>query len=177
MIRYPLLYGFFTHYVEDTALDLHNEYIKKKHNFEPIEPEEVSLITIDPGGMMRMNGPKETIELEDGCKFQINNEHILIAANFYFNIDLFEEACMVFGGMEPEYLMTIEIISDDIIKIHLPYSVLVMTIDRYAYLCDEFNKLYLEGVSSYMKLMGDLPSESFVNTLADYVSTDKVGEA
>ena len=177
MIRYPLIYGFFTHYVEDAALELHNEHVKKKHNFESIEPKEVSLVTIDPGGMMRMNGPKETIESEDGFRFQINNEHILAAANFYFNIELFEEACMVYGGMESEYLMTIEIISDDIIKVYLPYSVLVMTIDRYAYLCDQFNKLYLEGMNSYMNLIGDLPSENFVNTLADLVSTDKVGEA
>jgi hypothetical protein len=176
-MRYPLIYGFFTHYVEDAALELHTKSIKEKHNFKPVEPEEVSLITIDPGGMMRMNGPKETIELEDGFKFQINSEHVLIAANFYFNIGLFEEACMVFGGMESEYLMTIEVMSEDIVKVYLPYSVLVMTVDRYAHLCKEFNGLYLDGMNAYINLMGDLPSEHFVNTLANCVTSDDIGEA
>ena len=177
LIRYPLIYGFFTHYVEECALDEHIKYIKEVHEYDPSESELVTKAIIDPGGMMRMNGPKVKLPMPKDFSFEINNEHILIAINFYFNEECFEEACLVYGGMKPIYNMTIELISESVIQVYLPYSVLVMSVDSYTHLCEEFDKVLVSGMGAYMDLMSDLPDEHFSHALSNLISSSEVGEA
>lgn len=177
LMRYPLVYGFFTHYVEGCALDKHNKYIKEKHGYDPIESELVRKATIDPGGMMRMNGSKAELLMPKDFKFEINDEHILIAINFYFNEECFEEACLVYGGMEPIYNMTIELITESIVQVYLPYSVLVMSADSYVHLCKEFDKLLVSGMEACMDPMSAIPSKHFTHVLSNIISSKEVGEA
>ena len=177
LVRYPLVYGFFINYIEGCAIDEHNKYMKEQHGYDPIESELVTKATIDPGGMMRMDGPKTELLMPNDFKFEINNEHILIASNFYFNEECFEEACLIYGGAKPIYNMTIELLTESIVQVYLPYSVLVMSVDSYMHLCKEFSKLLVSGMGAYMDLMSALPSEHFAHALSDLISSKKVGEA
>lgn len=170
--------GLFSHIVEDSCLEEHNEYIKNKYDAVPEWTQEIKEINLDPGGMMLANGGKTAIETNDGCRFIINNEHILSAVSYYFSLEILIDASeRRINDPENDEGYTVRIIKDDIVKVYQPFMILVMRADMYMELCDTMETLYMKGLNAYFDLMATLPDEYFEHTLFNPIFGDEIPEA
>lgn len=178
LTSYHISKGLFSHIVQDECLEAHNEYIKLNYDSEPEWTKEIDEIIIDPGGLMRANGSKSKIIIDDNDLFTINNEHILIAINYYFNIDILSDAIdRIETSREKNEGYTVRFIDDNVLKVYLPYMILVMTPDTYMSIAGAMEKLYLKGVNAYLELVSQLPDEHFEFALGEPFMSDDVAEA
>ena len=170
--------GLFSHIVEDSCLEEHNEYIKNKYDAEPEWTKEIDEITLDPGGMVLVNGSKTIIKTSDGCRLVLNNEHILAAVEYYFSLELLIDASERRMNIpEDDEGYTVRIIKDDIVKVYQPFMILVMRADMYMNVCDAMEKIYMKGLSAYFDLIETLPDEYFQHTLFNPSYSDEIAEA
>lgn len=178
LVTYHMSKGLFSHIVEDSCLEEHNEYIKDKYDAVPEWTKEIDEISLDPGGMMLANGGKTAIETSDGCRFVLNNEHILAAVSYYFSMEILIDASeRRINDPENDKGFTVRIIKDDIVKVYQPFMILVMRADMYMDICDSMERIYLKGLNAYFDLMATLPDEYFEHTLFNPIYSDEIPEA
>jgi hypothetical protein len=177
-LSYPLDKGIFMHTVEDSCIDVHNAYIEETYDVTSDSSSETNEIRIDPGGMALIDGEKSTITSADGTIFNINNEHITSAVIGYFSIEILDDALeryIVIKDLDSGY--TSRMLREDIVKVYLPYSILVMRVDTYLDLAGELEKLYFKGINAYLGLASFMPDEYFIMGLGEALVSDEIGEA
>lgn len=178
VLSYPFSKGIFKHTVEDECLEEHNKYIKETYETSPDSIGETNEILIDPGGMALVDGSKTTITLPNNMIFKLNDEHIMSAVIGYFSMEILNDAVDRYAGLRDlESGYTVRMMNDNIIKVYLPFNILVMTADTYMDLAGELEKLYLKGLNAYLSLASVMPDEYFILGLGDALVSDEIGEA
>ena len=177
LVTYHMSKGLFSHIVEESCLEEHNEYIKEKYDAEPEWTKEMDQISLDPGGVSRSDGPKTVIVTEDNSKFVINDEHIMPVVESYFSIDLLIGASERKLDEEDDRGYTVRIVRADIVKVYQPFMILVMRADMYMDVAGLMEKLYLKGLNSYLELISSLPDEYFQSILPDSLIGYEIAEA
>mgnify|MGYP001231856611 CR=1 FL=1 len=166
------------HTVEDGCLEIHSTYIKSTYDVVPDTERETNTIKIDPGGMALIDGDKSSITMKDGTVFEINNEHITSAVLGYFSLEILSDAVDRYHGFKDlSSGYTVRLLEDNVVKVYLPYNILVMNPDTYMDLAGELERLYLKGFNAYLELAASMPDEYFMMGLADGLGPEDIGEA
>ena len=147
-LKYDLVNRIVSHIVQEELLGWHRDYIDKKYSLSEIDCSEASSFRLDPGGMMFQNGETISIKFDDGSHAIANLEHLLSLMEFYFC----EEELLERQHENNGNIMS-KLIDDNIVKIYMPYTCIVMTLDRYNKIYNSLSDNYVHGFNCYLEML------------------------